>query len=148
MYPSLDRIKEISQKVAIDVVKYLFDAELATYRPEPHDHAEWVTRHVSRDLIKLSFERNDRFRSGSQSTSPSSVTCITSVSNNNSSNTNSHRSSVKNNQPPTNAFKSAIYVSTSSSTIESCVQVKILCSNKYRIKTVQITKPDASGVVV
>ena len=47
MYPSLDRIKEISEKVAIDVVKYLFDAELATYRPEPHDHAEWVKRHVS-----------------------------------------------------------------------------------------------------
>jgi len=46
VYPSLDRIKEISQKVAIDVVKYLFDAELATYRPEPHDHAEWVTRHI------------------------------------------------------------------------------------------------------
>ena len=47
MYPSLDRIKEISEKVAIDVAKYLFDAELATYRPEPHDHAEWVKRHVS-----------------------------------------------------------------------------------------------------
>jgi len=36
VYPSLDRIKEISKIVAVDVVKYLFDAELATYRPEPH----------------------------------------------------------------------------------------------------------------
>lgn len=62
MYPSLDRIKEISKIVAVDVVKYLFDAELATYRPEPHgkfillcisdkdhnkilDHAAWVEKH-------------------------------------------------------------------------------------------------------
>jgi len=45
VYPSLDRIKEISKIVAIDVVKYLFDAELATYRPEPHDHAAWVEKH-------------------------------------------------------------------------------------------------------
>ena len=61
VYPSLDRIKEISKVVAIDVVKYLFDAELATYRPEPHgqsyrfiskidhknvlDHAAWVEKH-------------------------------------------------------------------------------------------------------
>merc|ERR1711990_149704 len=45
VYPSLDRIKEISKIVAVDVVKYLFDAELATYRPEPHDHAAWVEKH-------------------------------------------------------------------------------------------------------
>ena len=51
VYPSLDRIKEISEKVAIDVVKYLFDAELATYRPEPHDHAAWVKKHVRHSLL-------------------------------------------------------------------------------------------------
>lgn len=42
VYPDLDRIREISEKVAIDVAKYLFDAELATYRPEPHNVADWI----------------------------------------------------------------------------------------------------------
>jgi malic enzyme len=46
VYPDLNRIREISEKVAIDVVKYLFDAELATYRPEPHDHESWVKSKV------------------------------------------------------------------------------------------------------
>ena len=47
VYPDLNRIREISEKVAVDVSKYLFDAELATYRPEPHDHAAWVASKVS-----------------------------------------------------------------------------------------------------
>ena len=46
VYPDLDRIRDISEKVAIDVSKYLFDADLATYRPEPHDHAEWIRKKV------------------------------------------------------------------------------------------------------
>lgn len=46
VFPDLNRIREISEKVAIDVAKYLFDAELATYRPEPHNHAEWIASKV------------------------------------------------------------------------------------------------------
>ena len=49
VYPDLNRIREISEKVAVDVSKYLFDAELATYRPEPHDHAAWVASKVFKE---------------------------------------------------------------------------------------------------
>jgi len=42
VYPDLNRIREISKKVALDVATYLFDAELATYQPVPHDITNWI----------------------------------------------------------------------------------------------------------
>ena len=56
VYPDLNRIREISEKVAVDVSKYLFDAELATYRPEPHDHAAWVASKVFKEKFESIFE--------------------------------------------------------------------------------------------
>jgi len=82
VYPDLNRIREISEKVAVDVSKYLFDAELATYRPEPHDHAAWVAsktwhpeyKKILRPEYHEKFDTNWKYhldRLGSQNTKTS-----------------------------------------------------------------------------
>jgi len=42
IYPALKNIREVSVRVAIDLVKYLYELKLATQQPQPADIEAYV----------------------------------------------------------------------------------------------------------